>query len=612
MSIESAQMPPSEQKAMWEAGTIVRHNSSAMRHGTKAAHQWPGVGQSSLSRELLNSALPSIGGALWRSPRLAELSGRLERLNVAGTNATIFIAAYGASNTVMFASRCWRTTCDSFSRTVRQPGEPRGAGSESDWLLQLLDVLQQRFSRLRFVAQTIAAGGMLPVTIATCADDQLCAMPTSHGASAEPCHDLVILEYGLLAAEVPDTLKQFEKLLRHLYRRGAAALLLNFPNWCYNPHLTRTDKALVAGQCRTHSMTQASVAAGAGKASGEWHERLAQLAVHYGMGSVSLYPPVRALAIMGEVGIHNLTSEGIHPACAPRSTSHCLYTSYVADLLAHAIEPSSLCADNRSWTGRQYVVITRAWPGNDSASLASSPETPPRCEREVRLAMESKIFHAQQHSQERVPRPLHLGSAELSGVRCYGLVAQRMRSWERFMQSVMQAQGWHIMPGEMVYNVSSAQWENVTTASRKLRGFTSLQSGDELELSIDTTLPDTSATVGDANRTHRHDMPATVQVTYLQSYEQAGVMQLACVQGCVCDVVTVDTLQPHYPHAFMNSSSFRTSQTRNCRLRVRNVSPSASDRHSQRVQECPEERGPCTKIKLVGVAVLQSDALSQR
>ena len=83
-----------------------------------------------------------------------------------------------------------------------------------------------------------------------------------------------------------------------------------------------------------------------------------------------------------------------------------------------------------------------------------------------------------------------------------------------------------------------------------------------------------------------------MQLTYLQSYEQVGVLRIECVSGCQCATQRLQTLEPSRL-ATLNTTLWQVSESRMCTLRLTNVSP----------RDCGEVRGPCTKIKLVALAV---------
>ena len=88
-----------------------------------------------------------------------------------------------------------------------------------------------------------------------------------------------------------------------------------------------------------------------------------------------------------------------------------------------------------------------------------------------------------------------------------------------------------------------------------------------------------------------------IQLTYLLSYEQMGVVRVACHAGCACEPTTVDTLAPNRRFATLNTVlSGAVSRAEHCVLRVSNESPRPSS-------DGAPARG---KIKLVSLAVLSS------
>ena len=93
-----------------------------------------------------------------------------------------------------------------------------------------------------------------------------------------------------------------------------------------------------------------------------------------------------------------------------------------------------------------------------------------------------------------------------------------------------------------------------------------------------------------------------VQLTYLQSYEQVGVLRVECVSGCACPTQRLQTLDPSRL-ATLNTMLWHVSESRSCTLRLTNVSP----RHCS----AAGVRGPCSKLKLVALAVAAApDALN--
>ena len=72
------------------------------------------------------------------------------------------------------------------------------------------------------------------------------------------------------------------------------------------------------------------------------------------------------------------------------------------------------------------------------------------------------------------------------------------------------------------------------------------------------------------------------------------MLRVECILGCACNALNVQTLEPSRL-ATLNTTLWHVSEAKECVLRFTNVSP----------QECARDkvRGPCTKIKLVALAV---------
>ena len=102
-------------------------------------------------------------------------------------------------------------------------------------------------------------------------------------------------------------------------------------------------------------------------------------------------------------------------------------------------------------------------------------------------------------------------------------------------------------------------------------GITSLSIGDEMEITIDTTLASRSDELAPATNTTASTVALTV--TFLQSYEQVGMLQIECVEGCTCTETMIDTRAPSAQFALLSTSDVLVSQAHTCRLRLINVSP---------------------------------------
>ena len=150
--------------------------------------------------------------------------------------------------------------------------------------------------------------------------------------------------------------------------------------------------------------------------------------------------------------------------------------------------------------------------------------------------------------------------------------------------------GWNLTREELGYDEISKAWKPLAVKRAK-PGLTSISRGDVMHLSIDTTIDGGSPTPKGKGLKSSSER-AMVQLTYLQSYEQVGVLQMECTSGCRCDTQRIQTLNPGRL-ATLNTSLWPVSESSSCTLRFTNVSP----------LQCGSTRGPCTKIKLVALAV---------
>ena len=134
---------------------------------------------------------------------------------------------------------------------------------------------------------------------------------------------------------------------------------------------------------------------------------------------------------------------------------------------------------------------------------------------------------------------------------------------------------------EAYYNGTG--WAALAKRSKK-PGLTSVTPGDAFLIEVDTMLKEDDQAV------------PVLQLTYLQSYEQVGIVRVGCHSGCKCSRMKVNTLQPKRRFATLNTAlSGAVSRSKRCVLRVSNESPKPTDGSP-----------PSTKIKLVSLAVLSS------
>lgn len=527
--------------------------------------QWPRLGEASLSPSLLDMSVSS-GAPQQPSERMRRLRHKLRQ-----QNASISIFAIGASNTAMFARRCFGRPCYSSSQTQRQRG--------ADWLQQLVDVLHLRFPDASIQASSDASGGMTAETVAACADQRLrCPLPNSGAVTVPTCHDLIILEFASVFFD--RSLSDIEALLHRLQLYDTAVILLNFPNWCGTLN-SRERHAQRCHERMAHSDWWTMHAAGQ---ANDTHRRLAQLASWYDQRAASMYhalQPLLAAAAVWGYDIRNITDDGVHPNCnLHKSNIPCLYTTWTADVLAHTIDPTLLTSVNAEWIGTERILLS---PTPHSPQTSVSPTFPPK-----------PRFPSSYHA--RPPLFMSQGVNPI-GVRCYGTVNGRQRGLKRLLHAAVGTPiGWAMLHSELSYNTSISQWEARQTASIKMPGFTSVTNGDTLMLQIDTT-----------TGTNRHrgssNTSSQLKLTYLESYEQAGVVHISCHETCTCSAQSLDTLNPDSRYALMKSYSFDISQHPSCKLQLQNVSPGTNSRD---LHLCPTRRGPCTKLKVAGLAILAS------
>lgn len=155
------------------------------------------------------------------------------------------------------------------------------------------------------------------------------------------------------------------------------------------------------------------------------------------------------------------------------------------------------------------------------------------------------------------------------------------------------------------------RWEPLAKRSKK-PGLTSVTPGDAFEVAVDTSLREEEEPAGSATAADRVIEAASplapakkaatrfepvLQVTFLESYEQVGILRITCVRACSCKPLRVDTLKPQRRFATLSTAlSGPVTRSSRCVLRVVNDSPQPIGNASR------------TKVKVVSLAVLSKQA----
>ena len=305
------------------------------------------------------------------------------------------------------------------------------------------------------------------------------------------------------------------------------------------------------------------------------------------------------------------THTGIHPAYWPLSSNRgAMYTNAISDALAFAIEPRALRFRTGVWVRgirvqARCIPPRRSLPNDAGFHLVSQDGSGVR--RHVKLgsphrglgpAKIGSISATAAAASAELPAWLNEGLEGVRGVRCYSarvlqrglnlfaaLPAECQRRGSPARVPVAEAAppcderdrgGWLATNQEIIYRGAWAPLPKDPAKPAK-PGITSLSIGDAMELTIDTT--DTGSHTRASNEdestpaTSRAPTSTALTVTFLQSYEQVGMVRFTCVRGCECAETTVDTLAPAAQFALMSTSEILVSQAHECRLRLTNVSP---------------------------------------
>jgi hypothetical protein len=572
----------------------------------------PPVGTSSLPQEALQRSLWLRKGKApsgRKAKRRAKESDDLLRVRAGlnATNSSLSILALGASVTFMFADMCSESdshvcstgpyesliTYDQRIGKLRQRRSKPKYAEDADWLVQLLRTLKKGHPHLQLSARSVAYGGMNPKTVAACIADFVAAPPSarlaqSQGTTAPPqAANLVILDFAIFGGihPIPQDVNNIETLIRALWPLRVAVLMINMPTWCIGPSGRLEANVHEHQDCQRmiFDRAQSQLNVAATMLPGDYDSRLTELANHYGQTPISVFSALQPLIAHGQLDLLDFTHDGKHPILFPRRTRRgAVLSRFMADLLAHAIDPNlHHFRGDKVWRGgeppgRKASIAARRFGRNRTRNHA------------LHILTTSTQTEVPPARGLTAPVPPALDPTLVSatrGVRCYGWGARATRgAWKSI---ILRDQGWNLTKEELAYDESSRAWHPLAV-KRVKPGLTSVSPGDVVSLQIDTTLG-RHANVSGIQLIGEHAM---LQLTYLQSYEQVGVLLLECTSGCYCDPHRIQTLEPSRL-ATLNTTLWPVSESRKCTLRLTNASP----------RYCASGRGPCTKIKLVALAV---------
>uniref|UniRef100_A0A7S0P484 Uncharacterized protein n=1 Tax=Calcidiscus leptoporus TaxID=127549 RepID=A0A7S0P484_9EUKA len=398
--------------------------------------------------------------------------------------------------------------------------------------------------------------------------------------------------------------------------------MLNFANWCRGASGQLQRSTLGHARCQAMLFNRSAARANlrATVVPEPWDALLQRLAAHYGHVAVSVFDGLQPLAARGVIDAVDFTHDGKHPVYWPQGTERgAIYTTYVVDMLAFAISPALITPTDRLWTGGFSRHVSPApsppppfegWAaaaltkGGLRRLLSGSPRMAALLTRNASAKARESVGGAGAaplfaHAPSTLPPLLSPTADQLHGVRCYGWGARRQGRWGQIIserspstRAAAAKRGggggrrlpaWSPTNQEFAFDSRAGEW--LPTGVHGKPGLTSVSVGDAVRLSIDSTLGDPAAT-------------AVLQLTYLQSYEQMGVLRVSCLQGCTCAPLTLDALLPAQTLATLNTTMLTLTQSRACRVRLANVARGPPDGCPAKV---PPE--PCEKLKIVAASV---------
>lgn len=594
--------------------------------GTRLTEPVPPIGHASLpadalARGVLSGSMPN-DKAVPRS-RLEAVRAKLQ------AGERVHILLIGSSNSALFGSICRDgCRCDGpeSEAIVRERFDRQAqrvySWSQADWFSRFIQTLHRRYPQADIVAQSSGYGGLSPMSVASCPSDFLEGLAafdprklgdvhdSSSSETSKPTRpDLLVLDFAVYAGFVPDSryIDAFEKLLRYLWPTSTAVLFLNLGNFCRGANGTVSDDVMGHAKCQRMLFDGYASAANIGRATfpDPWHERLGQLAVHYGHSAVSMFDALQPLIASQAIKISEITQDGMHPTYWPRRSNLArVYVTYTADALAYAVDPTSVTHHNGIWNGRRRDVKDAARVarmkevGREADAITATRFRSANRRHSVRATTTNLTrLPVATVSQLVLPHSLVADVDDVTGMRCYGWVGyggargnEHRGSWfaPGFLLEGVSLQGhystaWAYTESEVVYSLQANGWVPNPKPAKKA-GLTSVTPGDRLIMKVDTSFSFKS------NDSH---LAPALQIMYLRSYEQTGILKIECTSGCRCTPWQIDTLEPKRRFATLDTAmSPPISRARSCMLAFTNISPH------------PRGGVPRTKLKIVSIAVV--------
>jgi hypothetical protein len=201
---------------------------------------------------------------------------------------------------------------------------------------------------------------------------------------------------------------------------------------------------------------------------------------------------------------------------------------------------------------------------------------------EAHLSAQSRdpLYRPALHAGQLQPaRPLRDESLRVSQMRCYGYTPSAALGGQGSAEQVaplqlLQSQGWEFR-----------EYDDRSDAGEKKYkpGWIATQPGAVLRVAVATDFP------GAGN--------ATVQLSYLSSYEHMGRARASCVEGCRCEAGEIEALNTAERHSVPRVHVLLATRARRCVVQLEVLPESGSGQH---------------KFKLMQVVVSTSLDVTQR
>ena len=419
-----------------------------------------------------------------------------------------------------------------------------------------------------------------------------------------PSPHLIVLEFGSMGRHVEPV--RTELLVRLLLRlpSNPSLVFVTVREWCASSHLGFGHEVPSYGRNQTTRHSQA--------------EAFFEAMCHrYGQSCLSYFRACER-GYYAEPQEPNFTRKAIGRDCLhPEKGTH--GTAYMTDMLVHWLRQAMLRNDPVT-VGRVATSTVAGLPpplmrsDNLNTAKAALHARSDRCYR-FGVPGTTGLQSKSQQKFESVPwRTAHCSSLTQPLERCMDpgpTECPTQTSMRNF-----QPRGW-VYCSRALVDTGDGQLRS----SKLSPGTTARVPGATMEFALDTSSQISSRAGGRGvqSLTSRPPLHASVEhvqmrLTYLQSYERHGIVQLTCVRGCTCAEQRIDA---HTPPASgrRNESVFAqqkfavAGRTRRCELRLQLLEETSSGGHMFKVKDLSLGSNDAALLEDAGMATFTTGGL---